>query len=300
MQLGAKMFNFFKNSLSKIYAAVTSKFNDLFSKKIDLEGLQELKKILISADTGIKSTNLIISELEKQYKLGQISEGQDLRLALKKTLIDLLSLKFEKYDSAIFLMLGINGSGKTTFCAKLANFYSKQGKRVLLLAADTFRAAAIEQLQSWSDKIGVDLYKGKENRDPAAAVFEGCAKFKNENYDILIIDTAGRLQTKSNLMLELSKIKKVISKQLGQEKTATLLTLDAMLGQNSLEQAKLFNESAEIDGIVLTKLDGTGKGGFVINVTHEFKIPTAYVSFGEKIEDFSSFDPEFYVNQLLE
>jgi fused signal recognition particle receptor len=293
------MFNFLKNSLSKIYVAVTSKFNDLFGKKIDSNTLEELKKILILADTGVRSTNLIISSLEKLYKEGQIADGQDLKIALRDLLLELLSLKFNNFETNAFLMLGINGSGKTTFCAKLANYYKKQGKKVLLVAADTFRAAAVEQLQTWSNKIGVDIYRGRENQDPASVVFEGCVKFKSEGYDILIIDTAGRLQTKSNLMQELSKIKRVIAGQLADKNLITLLTLDAMLGQNSLEQAKLFNEATQVDGIILTKLDGTGKGGFVINVVEEFKIPIAFTSFGEKVSDFLKFDAESYIDQLL-
>lgn len=294
------MFGFLKKNLNKIYSAVTSKFGAIFGKKIDSDSLQELKKVLISADTGVKTTNLIISELEKLYKSGNIKEGSDLKKELKKLLKQYLSLNFSAYNSDVFLMLGINGSGKTTFCGKLANSYSNQGKKVLLVAADTFRAAAVNQLENWSKLANVDLYKGQEGQDPASVVYEGCSKYQDGNYDILIIDTAGRLQTKSNLMQELSKIKKVISKKLESKKIATLLTLDSMLGQNSLEQAKLFNEATNVDGVVLTKLDGTGKGGFVVHVTDEFKVPVAYTSFGEKISDFSKFDSDSYINQLLD
>ena len=292
------MFNFFKNSLSKIYSTVTSKFASVFQGKLDESSIEEIRKILISSDAGIKTTNAVIEELKNRYKSGQIKDGSDLKLLLKEILLKILDINFD-YNFDVCIMLGINGSGKTTFCAKLANFYKSEGKRVLLVAADTFRAAAVDQLESWSLKIGVDLYKGKVNQDPASVVFGGCNKFKNENYDILIIDTAGRLQTKSHLMQELSKIKKVILKQLDC-KISALLTLDSMLGQNSLEQAKLFNESTELDGLILTKLDGTGKGAFVFNVANEFKIPVAFTSFGEKLSAFARFDGKEYVNQLLD
>ena len=292
------MFNFFKNSLSKIYSTVTSKFASIFQGKLDENSIEEIRKILISSDAGIKTTNAVIEELQNRYKSGRIKDGADLRLVLKEILLKILDINFN-YNSNVFVTLGINGSGKTTFCAKLANFYKSEGKKVLLVAADTFRAAAVDQLENWSLKIGVDLYKGKVNQDPASVVFEGCNKFKNENYDILIIDTAGRLQTKSHLMLELSKIKKVILKQLDCN-ISTLLILDSMLGQNSLEQARLFNESTRLDGITLTKLDGTGKGAFVFNVANEFKVPVAFTSFGEKLSDFSRFYAKDYVNQLLD
>ncbi|MFA5306460.1 MAG: signal recognition particle-docking protein FtsY, partial [Candidatus Babeliales bacterium] len=199
----------------------------------------------------------------------------------------------------IMLMVGINGSGKTTFVAKYAQLMKQQGKRVLVIAGDTFRAAATEQLSSWVSSLGIALHVGKEGQDPAAVVYDGCKKCLDEKFDALIIDTAGRLQTKTNLMHELEKIKRTISKHFPQEKIATWLSIDAMLGQNSLTQAELFHQVTPLDGIILTKLDGTGKGGIVFAITHKLKIPIIYVTYGERINDIARFDAEKYVHGLL-
>ena len=195
-------------------------------------------------------------------------------------------------------MIGINGSGKTTAAAKLAYHYKQENKRILFVAADTFRAAATEQLAQWAQKIGADIVLAPRARS-GIVIFTGIQKFKQENYDALIIDTAGRLQTKINLMKELEKIKRVITAQLPHQKITTLLTIDAMLGQNSFDQAKLFHESTPIDGIILTKMDGTGKGGIVFGITSELKIPIASISYGEKPEQFKPFDATEYVKNLL-
>jgi fused signal recognition particle receptor len=202
-------------------------------------------------------------------------------------------------SSRVHLLVGINGSGKTTFAGKLAHFYKKQGKKVLLVAADTFRAAAPEQLTAWAQASDTPLVIGAPNQDPASVVFMGCEKFNKEQFDILIIDTAGRLQTKVNLMNELAKIKRIIQKQLPNETINTLLTIDAMLGQNSFEQAKLFKESTDVTSVVLTKMDGTGKGGIVFSIAQELAIPVAYISFGESNDQLASFNPEQYVEELL-
>ena len=202
-------------------------------------------------------------------------------------------------NQRIFLFVGINGSGKTTSIGKLAHKYTKQGKKVLLVAADTFRAAAPEQLNQWALESGADILCGKEGQDPASLVFQGCEKFKNEQYDILIIDTAGRLQTRVNLMHELAKIKRSVQKQLSDRTVTTLLTIDAMLGQNSFEQAKLFKESTDVSGIILTKMDGTGKGGIVFAIAQELGIPVAYLTFGEQSDQIKTFDVQEYVTELL-
>ena len=199
----------------------------------------------------------------------------------------------------LYLLVGINGSGKTTAAAKLAYQYKQENKRVLFIAADTFRAAATQQLAQWAQKLGADIVIGAEGQDPASVIFTGIQKFKQEQFDVLIIDTAGRLQTKINLMKELEKIKRVINSQLPQTPITILLTIDAMLGQNSFEQAKLFHESTPIDGVILTKMDGTGKGGIVFGITNELKIPIAYISFGEKPEQFTLFNAQEYVHDLL-
>jgi len=294
------MFNFIKEKLKKVYNQFTSKVSSIFlQNKIDEETLKELEIILLSADTGVKTTKIIIENLREQHKNGTISEGQSLKEALEKQLTDILSTKPAITESKVYLMVGINGSGKTTFAGKLANKFKKEGKKMLMVAADTFRAAATEQLEQWAQKTGVEIVTGKQDQDPASVVFQGCEKYKNEGFDIIIIDTAGRLQTKANLMRELEKIKKIIKRHLPEEEINTLLTIDSMLGQNSLEQAKIFNENTDVSGIVLTKMDGTGKGGIVFAISKELEIPIAFISFGEKIDQFKVFEPEEYVAELL-
>ncbi len=296
------MFSFIKNAFKKIYQQVTSNLALLFGQSsIDESTLKELEILLLSADTGAKTTASIMTELRKEYAAGTIKKGGDLKEALRKQLTAILTSIPTQPDpnSQIYLMVGINGSGKTTFTGKLAHHYQKQGKKVLLVAADTFRAAAPEQLAEWAKKTGVSIVVGKLNQDPASVVFDGCERFKNENFDILIIDTAGRLQTKINLMNELAKIKRIVSKQLPGLTTNILLTIDSMLGQNSFEQAKLFKESADVNGIILTKMDGTGKGGIVFSIAKELAIPVTYVSFGEKSDQYAPFDAKNYVDELL-
>ena len=298
---GLHMFNFIKSTLKKIYTSITSKLSGLFGKSnIDDATLSELKVILLSADTGVKTTNHIIEKLKEKHLSGNLSGGADLKKELNALLFDILAKpEAPSLDGRIFILVGINGSGKTTFAGKLAHQYAQQGKKVLLIAADTFRAAAPEQLEQWAQTTGVDIVRGTQNQDPASVVFTGCQKFKNEQYDILIIDTAGRLHTKVNLMNELSKIKRVITKQIPDEQTNTLLTIDSMLGQNSLEQATLFKESTDVNGIVLTKMDGTGKGGIVFAISNELAIPIWYITFGEKLENIKPFEKKQYVDNLL-
>jgi len=294
------MFNFLKNKLKKIYNQVTSKVSDIFSRRtIDEETLKELEVILLSADTGVKTTRSIIENLKAQFKQGKIQEGQNLKEALEKQLLDILQTKKPFTDSKVYLMVGINGSGKTTFAAKLANKCKNGGKKVLMVAADTFRAAATEQLEKWADSTGVEIVTGQQGQDPTSVIFKGCEKYKNENFDVLIIDTAGRLQTKINLMKELEKIKKIIKRHFPEEPINTILTIDAMLGQNSLEQAKIFNESTDVTNIVLTKMDGTAKGGIVFAISQELGIPISFISFGEKLDQFKIFEATEYISELL-
>jgi len=294
------MFSFIKNTLKKIYNQVTSRISGIFSlKKIDEQTLKELEEILLSADTGVKTTRTIIQNLKNKFKRGEIQEGQDLKKALEKQLYEILTTKQPKIGKHIFVMVGINGSGKTTFTGKLAHAFKNEGKKVLMVAADTFRAAATEQLEKWAESTGVEIITGVENQDPASVVFKGCETYKNGNFDIIIIDTAGRLQTKINLMRELEKIKKIINRHFPDETINTLLTIDSMLGQNSLEQAKIFNESTNVSGIVMTKMDGTGKGGIVFAITQELSIPISYISFGEKVDQMKPFDAKEYVDELL-
>ena len=293
------VFGFIKNTLQKIYTTVTSPIKALFTKPIDEQAFKELETILLSADTGIKTTRSILEKVKTAWQNGDIKEGADLKNLLEYELEHLLHSQTYTPKNNIYLLVGINGSGKTTSAAKLAYQYKQQNKRILFIAADTFRAAATQQLERWAQIIGVDIVIGKEAQDPASVIFAGIQKFKQEAYDALIIDTAGRLQTKINLMKELEKIKKVINTQLPDQSITTLLTIDAMLGQNSFEQAKLFHESTPINGIILTKMDGTGKGGIVFAITNELKIPIAYISFGEKPEQFKLFNAHEYVHELL-
>lgn len=293
------MFGFIKEKLTKVYNQVTQKFHALFSSKtIDQSTLNELEKVLLQADTGVKTTRTILQNVTTAWQQGKIAEGADLQQAVELELISILKEPSNK-QCAVYLMVGINGSGKTTFAAKLANKFKNENKKVLLVAADTFRAAATEQLEQWAHTVGADIVTGSAEQDPASVVFAGCTQFKEGNYDVLIIDTAGRLQTKVNLMKELEKMKRVISKLLPDNTICTLLTVDAMLGQNSFDQAKLFHESTQLDGLVLTKMDGTGKGGIVFAITQELGIPVQYISFGEQIDQLRPFEKQEYVKELL-
>ncbi len=295
------MFSFIKNTLKKIYTSVTSRLGTLFgTHQIDQATLKELEIILLGADTGVATTKKIIASLKEKHSQGEIAGGDELKKALHTQLEAILD-KPAAYDpnKKVFILVGINGSGKTTFAAKLAHHHAKQGKKVLLVAADTFRAAARQQLQTWAERINVDMVVGDQNQDPASVIFQGCDRYKKEGYDILIIDTAGRLQTKTNLMNELSKIKRVISKQLDESQIDTLLTVDSMLGQNSLAQATLFKESTDVSGIVLTKMDGTGKGGIVFAIADQLTIPVAWITYGEAVENSKLFDKREYIDNLL-
>jgi fused signal recognition particle receptor len=296
------MFQFIKQKLQKIYHNVTSQLMSLFAKKeIDRSTLKELERILIQADTGVATTRSIMSTLQKQFQDGTIQAGGDLKEALQTELSNLLEqLNYTAYDNPIYLLIGINGSGKTTCAGKLAYRFQQQGKRVLLVAADTFRAAAVDQLHAWADKIGVDIITGDEKSDPTSVVYKGCQRYREQDYDILIIDTAGRLQTKTNLMRELEKIGRVVHKQLPDQAISTLLVVDAMLGQNSLDQAKLFHESTQLNGIILTKMDGTGKGGIVFAIADALHVPVAYISYGEQVEQLKTFDKTEYVTNIID
>lgn len=297
------MFSFIKNSLSKIYSAVTAQAHALFGRShVDEQTLAELELLLISADTGVKTTKKIIENLKKQAEAGTLKTGEQLKLALQDQLAQILQpiKAIASPACSVFLLVGINGSGKTTACSKLANLCKTQGKKVLLVAADTFRAAATEQLAEWAQRLDTPIVTGTQDQDPASVVFRGCEQFKQGQFDVLIIDTAGRLQTKTNLMKELEKIKRIITRQLPEHTICTLLTIDAMLGQNSFEQATLFHESTQLDGIILTKMDGTGKGGIVFSISQELGIPIAYITFGEQLTHIKSFNAHEYVHSLLQ
>lgn len=293
------MFSFIKNTLNNIYSTFTTKIHSLFLRnQIDQETLHELEKILIEADTGVKTTRIILDNLKKKFSEGKLEKGEDLKKALQEELLKILK-PFNQEQAQIYLLVGINGSGKTTFAGKLAHKFIQEGKKAMLTAADTFRAAATEQLEIWAQKTGAEIISGKQGQDPGSVVFSACEYYKNDDSKILIIDTAGRLQTKTNLMNELAKLKRIIKKQLPETRICTLLIIDAMLGQNSFEQAKIFNEATDIDGIVLSKMDGTGKGGIVFAINQELGIPVAFITYGEKLEQLKPFNTQEYVEQLL-
>jgi fused signal recognition particle receptor len=293
------MFNFIKNTLNKVYSQFSSKVHALFSRNhIDEQTLVELEQLLIQADTGVSTTRAILQNIRSTFSKGELQKGDDLKKVLEQELISLLQSTSHQ-DAAVYILVGINGSGKTTFAGKLAYKYMQEGKKVLLVAGDTFRAAATEQLAQWAQKTGADIVIGKENQDPGSVIFNGCQQFNDGDYNVIIIDTAGRLQTKTNLMNELAKIKRIITKQLPEQQICTLLTVDAMLGQNSFEQAQLFHESMQLDGIVLTKMDGTGKGGIVFAINQTLNIPISFITFGEEKEKMQLFNAPEYVKQLL-
>lgn len=271
--------------------------------KIDEDLFDELEEVLITADIGVETTMGIVENLRKNVKKKNITNPQEIKGLLieeiTEILLDDVQEEKELKTPSVILVIGVNGVGKTTTIGKLANIYKNQGKKVLLAAADTFRAAAIDQLQIWGERSGIDVIKHQENSDPAAVVFDAANAAKNRNVDILICDTAGRLHNKKNLMDELKKISKVIDREFPQANKEVYLVLDATTGQNAMQQAKIFGEVTEINGIILTKLDGTAKGGIVIAIKNELKIPVKYIGVGEKIEDLQKFNAKDFAEALF-
>lgn len=294
------MFNFFKTAFQRLYQKVSSRLSGLFSRTaVDAETLAELERILIEADTGSALTRTIVARLSDEVRAGRIAAGSDLKTALATILRTIVAQTPYDETAQVVVLVGINGSGKTTAAGKLAHRFARAGHPVILAAADTFRAAAADQLAVWAERAGATLVRGSEGQDPASIVFAACEKFKQVPNACLIIDTAGRLQTKTNLMRELEKIGRTVQRQLPQVKMTTLLTVDAMLGQNSFDQARLFHESTRLDGVILTKCDGTGKGGIVFAIADRLKVPVAYVAFGEQIDQLASFNADEFVEGLL-
>lgn len=301
------LFSKFKNGLAKTRASFVSNMKRAFTfwKKIDESFWEELEDIMLTSDIGIPATERILTSMRKIAKEQHIIEPSELLEHLQNELIQLMSghdssLVESKEPPTVVLFVGVNGTGKTTTVAKLAAKLKSQGKTVLLAAADTFRAAAIDQLQLWADRVGVDLIRTKEGGDPAAVCYDAVSSAKARRCDYLLIDTAGRLHSKSNLMEELKKMKRVISRELPGAPHETLIVIDAVTGQNGLIQAKTFSQVSELTGIVLTKLDGTAKGGIAISICEEMDVPVKFVCFGEKSEDMTTFDPEIYVRSLFE
>ena len=299
-------FEKLKSGLKKTSDAISERVNEVFSVfvKVDEELFENLEEALIMADLGVETSDYIIEELRSRVKLKHITDGNVVKEELKAVIADILSEQDSQMHvetkPSVILVIGVNGVGKTTSIGKIAMHYKNQGKNVLLAAADTFRAAAIDQLDVWANRCGCDIIKHKENSDPAAVVFDACAAAKARGMDILICDTAGRLHNKKNLMAELEKINRVISRELPEADRETLLVLDATTGQNAVSQAKLFSEAADITGIVLTKLDGTAKGGIVIAISKEQEIPVKFIGVGEGMDDLQLFDAADFAKALFD
>jgi len=274
-------------------------------RNLDEELFEEMEEMFIKADIGVKMSVKLVEFLRREAVKRNLRTSDQLKDIVKERLLEILkgcesAIKLGENPPSVILFLGVNGSGKTTTIGKLAYLYRSEGKRVLLCAADTFRAAAIEQLEIWAQRSGADIVKKQEGSDPASVVYEGLEKAKREGYDIVLVDTAGRLHTKEPLINELRKIKRIIQKLLPDEPSETLLVIDATAGQNAISQAKIFKEAVDVTGIVVTKLDGSAKGGAVIPICNELKVPIKLIGVGEKIEDLQPFNAELFVSALIE
>ena len=299
-------FDKLKNGLTKTRESIAKQVNNVFSVfvKVDDELFENLEEALIMADIGVETSTYIIEKLRDNVKHKHITDGNLVKEELKSIISEILSTFDTTVDTSttpsVILVIGVNGVGKTTSIGKIASHYKSMGKKVLLAAADTFRAAAIDQLDIWAQRSGCDIIKHQENSDPAAVVFDACTAAKARGADILICDTAGRLHNKKNLMAELAKINRVIERELPDSARETLLVLDATTGQNAVSQAKLFSEAADITGIILTKLDGTAKGGIVISIAKEQNVPVKFVGVGEGIDDLQEFNSDDFAKAIFE
>jgi fused signal recognition particle receptor len=304
MNLFGNLFNKLKEGLTKTRDGLTDKINEVLNLAITIDEdlYEELEEILIISDVGMDTTVDIIERLRNKIRKEKINDPKDVKPALKEVIKDILlegSYEDDEKGKKVMLVIGVNGVGKTTSIGKLAAKNKEEGKKVLLAAADTFRAAAIDQLEVWSTRAGVDIVKHQEGSDPAAVVFDAIEAAKARNVDLLICDTAGRLHNKKNLMNELEKINRIIDRELEDYKKETLLVLDATTGQNAVIQAKHFMEACPIDGIILTKLDGTAKGGVVLSIKQSLNIPVRYIGVGEGIDDLQKFDAEGFAEALI-
>jgi len=301
----AGLFSRIKQGLSKTRDSIMGGVNQVFSnfRTVDEELFEELEEALIMADMGVETTLGILEKLRARVKLAAVKDGDEVKRMLAEEISTSLTADIEPFElasPAVVLIIGVNGVGKTTTVGKLTSWYKSEGKSVLVAAADTFRAAAIDQLGVWCDRAGVTMIRQAENSDPAAVVFDATAAAKARNIDLLICDTAGRLHNKKNLMEELRKINKIVSTQFPDAQREVLLVLDATTGQNALQQAKLFREVADITGIILTKLDGTTKGGIVVSIKNELDIPVRFIGVGEGIDDLQPFDADMFARALFE
>ncbi len=298
-------FDKLKEGLMKTRRSITEKIDQVLVSfgKVDEELFEELEEILITSDLGIDTTMKIIEDLKAKVKERKIIDPMLVKDLLKEEINEILSeggneLKLDT-KPAVIIVIGVNGVGKTTSIGKIANLYKQQGKKVLLAAGDTFRAAAIDQLEIWAERVGVEVIAQKEGSDPAAVIFDAVVAAKSRKADLLICDTAGRLHTKKNLMEELKKVSRVLDRELPGADRETLLVLDATTGQNAVSQAKTFRETADITGIVLTKLDGTAKGGIVVAIKSELDIPVKLIGVGEQMDDLQRFDANEFVEALF-
>ncbi len=304
--MALSFFSKLKEGLDKTRKGITDKIDDLFNNygEIDDEMFDELEEILIMADVGMSTSMKIIEKLREELKVRKVKDSREIKTVFKDVIEMILNennnVPFNVgKEPTIIMVIGVNGVGKTTSIGKIAHSLKSDGKKVLIAAGDTFRAAAIDQLKIWGDRVGVNVIHQSEGSDPAAVIFDAVQAAKARNVDVLICDTAGRLHNKVNLMNELSKVFRVIEREFPEAKKEVLLVLDATTGQNAIQQAKVFNEAAEISGIVLTKLDGTAKGGVVLAINSELNIPVKLIGVGEGIEDLQSFDAHDFVEALL-
>ena len=295
-----------KSGLAKTRSNFAGGFDNIVhgKAKVGPELLEELEETLLIADVGMQTTSFILDDLKREVSQNRIRENKEVLEQLKQRMILVLSqnqkpLAFSEHQPFVILVVGVNGSGKTTTIGKLARHWKQEGKKVLLAAGDTFRAAAIDQLRVWADRSDIPCISQKSGADPSAVAYDAVQAGIAREMDMVLIDTAGRLQTNTNLMEELKKIKRVIGKVLPGAPHETLLVLDATIGQNSISQARLFNEALEVDGLVMTKLDGTAKGGILFNITDDLKLPIRFVGVGEKPEDLQEFNPESFVEALI-
>lgn len=304
-QKKVSLFDRLKQGLTKAKQGITDKIDDVLKSytKVDEELLEELEEILITADVGVNTTMEIIDKLRNKIKEKGITDPMDVRVELKSIVEEILNNENSNldvsYSPTIILMVGVNGVGKTTTIGKLANRYKGEGKKVLVAAGDTFRAAAIEQLEVWAKRSNVDIIKHQEGADPGAVIFDAVKAAKARNVDVLICDTAGRLHNKANLMNELGKVFKIVDREFSEAKREVLLVVDATTGQNAVAQAKTFKQVADITGIVLTKLDGTAKGGVVLAVKSEVDVPVKLIGVGESVDDLQDFDAKAFSDALF-
>ena len=298
-------FDKLKTGLNKTKESINEKINDVFSnfRKVDENFLEELEEILIMSDIGIDTSTKIIGKLRERMKKEKIEDEEEVKKALREEMQEILEVTDKEMHlntkPSIILVIGVNGVGKTTSIGKIANRIRKDGKKVVVAAADTFRAAAVEQLEIWAKRSGAEIVKREEGVDPASVVYDAIKKVREEEADVLIVDTAGRLHNKKYLMDELNKIQKVINKEMPDADKEVLLVIDGTTGQNAISQVKAFKKEADITGLVLTKLDGTAKGGAVIGIVEENKIPVKFIGIGAQIDDMEVFNAEDFVKAII-